>query len=193
MSIFDKSVMKKVVVASKNLVKVNAALSGFLQMFPNEEFEMIGISVESGVNDQPVGDEETMLGATNRANGARHQHPEADFWVGIEGGITNKDFGSEAFAWVIVESRAGAKGRGRTATFALPPRIMELIREGQELGDATDAVFKQHNAKQGGGSVGILTDGVIDRTKYYIHAVVLALIPIKNPELYPVQVASTAN
>ena len=45
--------MKKVIIASKNPVKIQAVKNGFEKMFPNQEFEFIGISVPSNVADQP--------------------------------------------------------------------------------------------------------------------------------------------
>jgi non-canonical (house-cleaning) NTP pyrophosphatase len=62
-----------------------------------------------------------------------------------------------------------------------------LIQQGKELGEADDIVFNQSNSKQANGSIGILTGDVIDRTALYAHAVILALVPFKNPELYPAQ------
>lgn len=53
-----------------------------------------------------------------------------------------------------------------------------------ELGEADDLVFKQTNSKQGRGTVGTLTRDVIQRTEYYKPAVIFALIPFINPELY---------
>jgi len=58
------------------------------------------------------------------------------------------------------------------------------LKQGEETGIATDLVFKTKNSKQKEGSVGILTNGTIDRTKYYEDSVVLALIPFKNSDLY---------
>jgi non-canonical (house-cleaning) NTP pyrophosphatase len=75
-------------------------------------------------------------------------------------------------------------GKGRTATFFLPHALVVKINEGMELGHATDAVFNETNSKHNQGAVGILTGGVIDRTKYYIDPIVLALIPFKNSNLY---------
>ena len=46
-----------------------------------------------------------------------------------------------------------------------------------ELGDADDAVFKDTNSKQKGGTIGKCTHGLIDRTKYYEHALLCALVP----------------
>ena len=51
---------------------------------------MIAVAVPSGVPDQPMGDEETKLGALNRACNARDcvcgRGEAADFFVGLEGG-----------------------------------------------------------------------------------------------------------
>jgi non-canonical (house-cleaning) NTP pyrophosphatase len=54
-----------------------------------------------------------------------------------------------------------------------------------ELGHADDLVFKAQNSKQQGGSVGLLTHGLVTRETYYEQALLLALIPFLNEELYP--------
>ncbi len=177
--------ISKVIVASKNPVKVNAVSNGFREMFPTENFDVEGISVASGVNEQPQNDSETLQGALNRIENVS-QATNADFWVGIEGGIEEKNSGMEAFAWVVVRAKDGKLGKGRTGTFFLPPKIAELIKQGKELGEADDIVFGRINSKQENGAVGILTDNVVDRTKYYTEAVVLALIPFKNKHLYSI-------
>jgi inosine/xanthosine triphosphatase len=175
--------MKRVVVTSKNPVKIQAARQGFEKMFPDEEFEFVEISVPSNVSNQPFGSEETLKGATNRIDNAYNEIEKADFYIGIEGGIETTEEGMEAFAWIVVKS-AGRYGKSRTGTFFLPKEVVKLIKEGKELGDANDIVFKLHNSKQQGGAVGTLTGNVIDRTRYYVEAVVLALIPFKNADLY---------
>jgi non-canonical (house-cleaning) NTP pyrophosphatase len=60
-----------------------------------------------------------------------------------------------------------------------------LIKEGKELGEADDIVFQKENSKQKTGAVGLLTGNVLDRTSYYKEAIILALIPFKNKDLYP--------
>ena len=90
----------------------------------------------------------------------------------------------KAFAWIIIKSKGVCVGKGRTGTFFLPPSIAELIRQGKELGEADDMVFGRKNSKQENGTVGILTDNVIDRTKHYTQAAILALIPFKNKKFY---------
>jgi len=175
--------MKTISLASQNPVKAQATLDGFERMFPGEVFKLRTFTVESGVGDQPRFDEETLQGALSRAQGVRERTPEADYWVGIEGGVEDGDRGMVAFAWVVVLS-GGTLGKGRTGAFFLPDEVADLVREGKELGMADDIVFERQNSKQEEGAVGILTKGVLNRAGLYEQAVILALIPFKNPGLY---------
>jgi len=175
--------MKKVIIASKNPVKIQAVKNGFRKMFSAQGFEFMGISVPSNVNDQPFSSEETFTGARNRARNASKEIKDADFYVGIEGGIDQIGNEMQAFAWVVINA-CGRNGKSRTGAFFLPRKIAALLKKGKELGEADDLVFKRKNSKQQNGAVGILTGNVIDRTKYYEEAIILALIPFKNPDLY---------
>lgn len=176
--------MKSILIASKNPVKVQATLNGFQRMFPEEGFQIQSTPAASGVSDQPRSDEETLLGATNRAKNAAKKHPQANFWVGIEGGIQETGGEMTAFAWVVIYDGT-LLGKSRTGTFFLPPQVSSLVRQGVELGEADDLVFRRENSKQKNGAIGILTANVVDRTGLYEQAVILALLPFKNPSLYP--------
>jgi len=178
-----KNMSKKIIVASQNPVKIKAAHSGFAQMMPESTFEFVGLSVPSGVSDQPITDIETYQGAENRVLKAKEENPDASFWVGIEGGIEEKGSEMYAFAWIVILS-LHQKGISRTATFQIPPKIASLIREGVELGKADDIVFGHTNSKHHLGSVGILTKGLIDRMQLYTPAVCFALIPFVNADLF---------
>jgi len=178
--------MKKIIVASENPVKINATRRGFEHMFPNMKFTVEGISATSGVSDQPIGRTETLQGAYNRLKGAVKAVPDADYWVGLEGGIEVHDDAMEVSAWIVIQDKSGRTGKGQTGTFILPPAIAGHVSDGKELGTATDIVFGQTNSKQAGGSIGELTGGLVDRTAHYDVGVIFALIPFKNPELYPI-------
>jgi inosine/xanthosine triphosphatase len=110
---------------------------------------------------------------------------DADYWVGIEGGVDKVGADLIVFAWIVIRSRSQI-GKARTGTFFLPQVLTKLVMEGKELGEADDIVFKRENSKQENGAVGLLTHDVIDRRKYYEHAVILALIPFLNPKHYPI-------
>lgn len=173
----------KVIIASKNPVKAHCTQNGFERVFPDYKIEVESCAVPSGVADQPMTDEETLQGAKNRAMNAKEKQPDADFWIGIEGGIDEHNEVMEAFAWVYILS-SNQSGKARTASFDLPKKIRTLIHDGIELGVADDMVFQRSNSKQKNGAVGILTKDLIDRASYYEPAVVLALIPFVNPDLY---------
>jgi inosine/xanthosine triphosphatase len=175
--------MIRIVVASLNPVKVGVARRGVERMFPAETIEHRAVSVPSGVRAQPFSHLETLTGARNRADAAAAIYPDADFWFGIEGGVEEQDGELAAFAWVV--ARSGSRyGKACSGTFYLPHEVAQLVRGGMELGEADDRVFGRINSKQANGAVGLLTDDAIDRAAFYEQAVMLALIPFKNPLLY---------
>lgn len=168
--------MIKVIVASSNPVKIQAVFEAFQEAFPTKELIIDNINTPSGVSDQPTSNAETLEGAINRARHAQASLPNADYWVGVEGGV-EEEFGCmNSFAWVCIKD-SKTFGKARSGTFFLPEPIAALIRQGKELGDADDIIFQQRNSKQCAGAVGLLTKGLIDRTALYKHAVILALIP----------------
>lgn len=170
-------------VASGNPVKLAATRAAFRRLFPSEGWRIEAAPVPSGVSDQPVGDEETLRGALQRAREAARRHPGAEFVVGIEGGVAAIDGALLAFAWVVAGD--GERwGRSRSASFLLPPPVADLVRQGVELGEANDRVFGVEDSKSASGAVGLLTGDVIDRTTLYEPAVVLALAPWRRPELW---------
>jgi len=149
----------------------------------NDEIEVIGVSVESGVSDQPMSDAETLTGAINRVQQAQRQYPGHDYYVGLEGGVEQNASGLMALAWMVI-SNGNQIGKARTASFFLPPEVAKLVHDGMELGHADDIVFKKNNSKQQNGAVGLLTKDAITRKSLYLPAVQMAFIPFLNPELY---------
>ena len=72
----------------------------------------------------------------------------------------------------------------KTGSFMLPQPISKLVKEGMELGDADDKISGRVKSKHGSGTVGYLTEGMIDRSAYYEHALILALVPWIRPDMY---------
>ena len=175
--------MKKIVVASRNPAKLLAVEEAFKIQFPGEALEFVAVDVASGVSDQPMSDVETRLGACSRAIAARETHPDADFWVGLEGGIEAIDDQLMAFAWMAILGSNGSMGEARTVTLPLPPAVKMLVDDGLELGKANDRVFSTVNSKHKGGAFGLLTKGLYTREGVYTQALVIALVPFVN-DLY---------
>src|SRR5215510_6717915 len=107
------------VVASQNPVKIEATRRGFASMFPGRAFDLHAVAVPSGVRPQPLSDVETLQGALTRIQHAAHLVPQADYWVGIEGGVEEGQGSMEAFAWIVV-SAPPLLGKSRTSTFSVP-------------------------------------------------------------------------
>lgn len=167
----------KIVVTSHNPVKIAAVRNAFQSQFSGQEIHLIPIAVESGVTDQPMSDQETRLGARNRVSNARQEFDDADYWVGLEGGLDVFDDQLMAFAWMVIANRENQTSETRSVTLPLPPKIQALVQGGMELGEANDQVFSTLNSKQGGGAFGLLTDGLMTRESIYTQTLILALIP----------------
>ena len=94
----------KILVASKNPIKIESTKNSFLKFYKDISIE--GVESKSGVSSQPLSKEETLLGAKNRVDGIMAQHKDYDYYVGIEGGVT-EDFNKwfEFGAIYIVDSK----------------------------------------------------------------------------------------
>jgi len=177
--------MIKIIVASLNPVKIEAARVAFSRAFPQVNFEINGVNAISGVSDQPLSDQETKLGVLNRIKSARLLDAEADFYFAFEGGAEDKEGLLEEFAWVAIEDKNGRANQSRSASFIIPETLRHLIiHEGLEMGEAADRIFNDNNIKQKGGAVGALSNNLVTRTDLYVQAAILAFLPWLRPELY---------
>src|SRR3954463_15173585 len=152
---------RRIAVGSTNPVKGAATRAVIGRIAPRAAIE--AVAVPSGVRDQPMGDDETIRGALERARAAREK-TDADFGVGLEGGVVEMPDGSmRTCAWAAVVSRSGRHGVGGSLAMPLPGSVAEMIRGGMELGHAMDKLTSRSNTKHGAGAVGILTAGLVDR------------------------------
>jgi inosine/xanthosine triphosphatase len=169
-------------VGSSNPVKIESTRQAFERMWPMADVTVAGCPVASGVSPQPMSDAETRKGARQRAHRARLAQ-DADFGVGLEGGLHRIDNQWLNSGWVCVVDREGREGIGTTIGMIVPPALMSLIERGHELGDACDIVFKDRNTKQGAGYFGLMTNGAIDRTGTFRDAIIAALAIFLHQEL----------
>ena len=177
--------MVKVLVGSRNPVKLKAAKEAFSIFF--NEVEVAGIAVDSKVSSQPVG-EETFKGAENRVLELIVRNEEerlnANFFVGIEGGIIELFSRWFVFGVMCIMDERGMKSYGCTPLFESPSCITEELLRGIELGDVMDELTGEDDTKQKQGAIGYFTRGVMDRKQYYIDGLIVALIPFLNRDLY---------
>ena len=170
-------------VGSENPVKINCVTHAVSEFW--NEFKVVGTSTDSQVSAQPKSETEMYTGALNRARQSLEKISEANFGVGIEGGIVDTEFGMWAFASIVIIDRNQHVSEGQSGRFKLPEGVAQLIRqEGLELGEADDRFFGRENSKQNEGAIGILSDGKITRLDLYKPAVIFALLPFIHPEYY---------
>ncbi|MDZ7764676.1 MAG: inosine/xanthosine triphosphatase [Melioribacteraceae bacterium] len=175
----------KVLVASKNPVKIEAVEEAFKHFFEKPIIE--GVKLDSGVSAQPV-QEETFIGAKNRAHALRAydlaNKINADFYVGIEGGISKYFARWFGYGCMFILDAKGRSAIGLSPHFELPNSVSEKLLNGNELGDVIDELSSENNSKQKAGAIGYLTNGVIDRKELYVSGLITALVPFLNKKLY---------
>lgn len=166
----------RVGVGSLNPVKIAATASVLARIAPH--IVVTGVTAESGVPDQPWGDEQTIQGARARALHVLANDAAIDLAVGLEGGVVELASGQlRTCAWAVAISRDGTEGVGGSLVVPLPDRVAERLRAGEELGHAMDAEARVQGTKHGLGAVGILTASLIDRQRAYEPLVTYALAP----------------
>ncbi len=175
--------MKKVVIASENPTKIEAARLTFAAVFPDEVFEFVGVKSDSGVPDQPM-NEQTRKGAENRLAFIREKYPDADYWMSQEGGTFEEGDKLYNRAWIMVCDKDGFVGESSTSHFYLPTEMVSHIRNGLEMGHAGDKFFNTQNIKHSNGVVGELTRGVYSRAEYYSQAGIIALSTVVHKEWF---------
>lgn len=174
--------MIKIVVGSKNPVKISAVKTAICDALSLNEVECVSINAPSGIAEQPMTTEETQLGAINRVKYCQ-QHTQADFYVAIEGGVDQFEYGPATFAFVAIASKKNVS-IGRSCNLPLPLVIYQALENGEELGHVMDRLFNTDNIKQKGGAIGLLTKGLATRESVYHQATLLAMAPFIHPDLY---------
>ena len=174
--------MKKIVVGSKNPVKIEAVKSVCKEVF--EEVEVFSLEAPSNVSEMPFGEKEAIQGAKNRANYCLNE-TNTDLSFGLEGYVT-EDYSESMFlsGWSVVISRDGTVGMGSGGRIELPEYISEKLRNGKELGPLIDNILDEDGIKEGIGTIGILTDGRITRKESFMRAINHSIARIVNPMLY---------
>ncbi len=169
------------VVGSTNPAKVAAVRSTLDRLAPGCVLE--AVSVASGVSLQPVGDEETRLGAEARARAALALRP-ADLGFGLEGGVVFDGPRTWLISWVAAVGRDGRVGHASGLRMPLPDATGARLRAGEELAVIVDDLFHVHDARSAAGAIGLLTGGAVSRTEAFAQLVAMALAPHLRPDLY---------
>lgn len=173
----------KVAVGSTNPVKINAVRQAFQKVWPEKKWEVVGVEVRSGVSNQPMSDEESIKGAKNRAKAAIKK-TNAEFGIGLEGGLHKTNGLWFDTGWVVVIDKKGTLGIGTSIRMQSPPVMMKYVKKGMELGEIDDMLFGVKNTKHKQGHFGLMSKGVLLREEAYQHGVISALTRFLHPKLF---------
>jgi len=135
------------------------------------------VAVDSGVPEQPWGRAETVEGARNRA-AAAVSATDADFGVGIEGGVEERaePGGLWLVMWAAVTDGTDTHF-GAGPSIRLPEPVADRLRDGEELGPILDDELGRAALGKQEGAIGVYTDGHVSRTDALADAVAGAFGP----------------
>jgi inosine/xanthosine triphosphatase len=185
--------LRRIRVGSTNGPKLDAVRDALAPYAP--DVEVAGVDVPSGVPEQPVGWEEIVQGARNRARLARASGP-CDLGVGLEDGLVALPDGEGELRHLNVGCAAIAHGGrvwlGFSSLFSYPPECTEpALRDRAPIGSLFDRLWEQRRGEAVApavarmvGNIGKLTLGVLPRSEYTRHAVLCALVALIHGDLY---------
>jgi len=175
-----------VALGSTNPVKIRATHRVFMRFYP--QIHVQGMKVQTTIPSQPIGIEQTVRGAIERAKAALDKLHEADFGVGIEAGIipipyTLTGYTDQQFAAII--DKQGKTTIGGGSAFEYPPVIIKkVLMEGVEVDAAMEKLTGIKKIGRRQGAIGYLSHGILSRTKLTEQAILMAMIPIINQKYY---------
>jgi len=173
----------KIVVWTTNPAKINAIKQAIAEIpyFENENIEIIPLKVDSGISDMPITAEENMLGAKNRAHNCKAQIPDADFYIGMEGGTTKYDDKAYLFGVVYILDKNWEFHYGFSNMMEVPEFFRKKIYdEGLDLGPVLEEITKEENASKKWWAFAHWSDGILTRTDQFVFAFKSAIVPFFN-------------
>lgn len=154
--------------------------------------EVAGFEVPSGVRASPVGFEETMTGAANRARaaaaagGAGRDEGDGTVWgLGIESGAVRLRPGDPTMfhfdAACVFDPVGGRECFGVSSLFEYPRPLSDAFDRGEDFQAARRYISDDPLLPQKGGVIALLSGGVTDRIITATQAVRLALARAADP------------
>lgn len=172
----------RVAVGSTNEAKIRAVRNVFAQVFGL--VEVTSVEPSGQAKKQPMEDQ-TIEGAIVRAKEALAR-TSADFGVGIEAGLFfNRALGKYLdVQYCVVVDASDHMTVGHGPGFEYPPEVVRSVLQGGTVGDTMSRITGIDDIGRKQGSIGYLSEGLMDRTSLSEIAVLMALIPRIRRELY---------
>ncbi|NHV45399.1 MAG: inosine/xanthosine triphosphatase [Candidatus Verstraetearchaeota archaeon] len=174
-----------IAVGTSNPIKVKAVENVFSKLF---KVIVIMKPVSINIPSQPIGLDNVIRGAIERAKKALELEEKADLGIGIEAGIipipyTITGYMDQQFA--AIADRSGRVTIGGGPAFEYPPIVIRrVINERLEVNTIMEEITKKPKIGQKEGAIGFLSKGITNRTQITEMAVLMALIPRLNEDLF---------
>lgn len=171
----------RVLVGTKNQGKIEGAKRALERYFDN--VEIVGVPVESNVNEQPVNDE-IYTGARNRVKNlkkhAKENNINAELYLAIESGINNSLGRWMITNIAIIEDNNEFESYGTSPSFPVPDRFVDDIIN-TDLSQVMNKIFEKDEERHNkGGGIQLLTHNEISRIDLTEMAFVMALTKYIN-------------
>jgi len=146
-----------------------------------ENIEYILEKVPSDVADMPLSLEVTLEWARNRAMNLRKNWIEADFYVGIEGGVWSVLDKKVLGGTIFIIDKKGEEHFGISQVMEVPPILEKMLyEEGKELWPAMEALKGSVHSRSEEGSMGAWSDNMLVRKDEFTLAFKAAISPFFN-------------
>jgi inosine/xanthosine triphosphatase len=178
----------QVVVGSKNKIKLQAVTLAFKRL--GTCVDVVGVSVKTSIPPQPIGIDDTVKGAIERASKALGKESGAVLGVGIEAGLVSWGGSSRYLDQhvVAIKDRRGSLTFGGSPAFECPPRMTSSVLERRvELDTVFEETTGLKKIGRSTGIIGFLSGDKVMRKDLIEEAVLMALIPWFWPSDYGVQ------
>lgn len=136
----------KVIVGSKNRDKINIVLKALSEL--HLDINVDGVGVDSEISNQPLDKEATKNGAINRARNAKKTVPEAEFWIGLEGGLHDYGEGYHLVTFACLIDTNGNEFVGTGKEIQLPEEVSYKVKNGEWFGDVIRDYAKDHEVDE---------------------------------------------
>lgn len=134
----------QIVLGSASKRKLQIAQTILKEFYPDAKVQ--GKEVSSGVSETPY-DQETKMGAKNRAKQVQMLFPDSDFAIGIESGLVKRYGDLYEEAWACVMSKSGESFFGYSSGLKIPESIIREMKKGTAHADLMNQFDEQLGIK----------------------------------------------
>lgn len=180
-------------IGTKNKAKIQALKESIESLNLFEDYEIVSLSVPSGVAEQPISMKCTIQGAKNRAyNAFTCSSVKPRYSFGVESGLVEAPGSQSGFFNICVCCIYDGTQfyTGCSTGFEVPSKTLQkVIEEKLDLSEACigSGISSNQNIGEEEGLIGILTRGKVNRTEYTKESINTALLQVVNYVLYAEQ------